>query len=651
MARPFEIACYDSWSFRTGEKGDFRDLAKLIQTPQTGELDESFGRAKVRYSLRGVGDPQHEVLDTAGALQRPTMVGVTSTPPPGWVSEEVRSQTDQLPTPDGRWVLTSPLYHKPFTPPATQPVAGWSKELTIDPRQRGAAGLGAWAGIAWQDRIADAASVKAGDLAIARDRIGHLALGLEATRSLWYRRLPPDPMDKLSVLGSMLGRMPVSGNDTVTTALSGRTPRMTSAIWSSAARRALRPGPARSSLTKDHVLHFRDLLAAATDCPERPADPEAIWGRISAEGADPDREMYHVLLDAFRQDERKAEVVLGQLVQSGGISNLNTLAAVLAALAPGEDGEVNIDKVVNAIWEPPQIVDEGEIGQLIDELESTPDPDPCNAIDTVVLGKAISNAVNPFAERPIVMERVLCTLPGFKDIGPVEIEPELDLPLWHFLKVAAPDWLLPGIGDLQPHRIVALATNPAFVECLLVGANNQAIGELRWRNMPIAARWSPLRKFWQRAGGKLDILPIRTWPAGSEFGGPGLAPPEIGAEAVVLFRTPLFRRYPATVVYLYKAAPDWAPPGNGVALVEADKQYPVFVGNIGPEITFFGFPIPPNALSSQWVVLEEPPTGYRFYSRKDEVPMPTTEQSTGAGYACGTFAPPVRVMIGKLALI
>ena len=493
--------------------------------------------------------------------------------------------------------------------------------------------------------------MKAGDLAIARDRIGHLALGLEATRSLWYRRLPPDPMDKLSVLGSMLGRMPVSGNDTVTTALSGRTPRMTSAIWSLAARRALRPGPARSSLTKDHVLHFRDLLAAATDCPERPADPEAIWGRISAEGADPDREMYHVLLDAFRQDERKAEVVLGQLVQSGGISNLNTLAAVLAALAPGEDGEVNIDKVVNAIWEPPQIVDEGEIGQLIDELESTPDPDPCNAIDTVVLGKAISNAVNPFAERPIVMERVLCTLPGFKDIGPVEIEPELDLPLWHFLKVAAPDWLLPGIGDLQPHRIVALATNPAFVECLLVGANNQAIGELRWRNMPIAARWSPLRKFWQRAGGKLDILPIRTWPAGSEFGGPGLAPPEIGAEAVVLFRTPLFRRYPATVVYLYKAAPDWAPPGNGVALVEADKQYPVFVGNIGPEITFFGFPIPPNALSSQWVVLEEPPTGYRFYSRKDEVPMPTTEQSTGAGYACGTFAPPVRVMIGKLALI
>jgi hypothetical protein len=646
--QPVRLTCYDSWSFHTGEQGDFRDLAKRIKTPASGEFSESFGRAKIRYSRRDAGFPGIASLPASGALQRPSMAGIAIAPVNNWVAEEIAALMDNIPTPAGRWVLTSPRLHAPFTPPGTQPAAGWSGQLHTDPRDRAAAGLGMWAAIAWQERIAGAAATKVGDLGIARGRIAHVALGLEATRSLWYRHMPPDPVDRLAVLGIMCGRMPVDAEHTVASALSGRTPGMLASIWSSAAQRALRPGPARSAFTREGFIRFRQLLEIAASCPDRQNDPEAVWGRRRADGAEVVQGVHKVLLQAFRQDEQQATAILQPLVDAGDLTDLNALAALFAALVPGENGEVNLDRVLSAIAHPSQVVDKGETGQLIDRLGAG--ADRCSPIDLDTLGRRITDAVDPFALRPPVVERVLATLPGLKDIGPVEIEPELDLPLWQFLKEASPDWLLPGIGDLKPDRVVGLATNPAFVESFLVGANYQALGELRWRNMPIAPRWSPLRKFWQRANNTFDIVPIKTWPNTGGFGSADLAPSGLDIEAVVLFHTPLFRRYPATVVYLYESDAGWTPPPSGAALDEARKRFPTFTGMIGPEIAFFGFPIKPYALANHWVVLEEPPAGYRFYGKEGGTIMPTGATATAAAFGAGTFAPPVRVMIGKLGL-
>ena len=193
---------------------------------------------------------------------------------------------------------------------------------------------------------------------------------------------------------------------------------------------------------------------------------------------------------------------------------------------------------------------------------------------------------------------MLATLPGFTHIGPVEIEPELDLPLWSFLSQRSPDWMLPGAGDLRDGDVVGLATNPAFVDALLTGANQQATGELRWRNMPLTTRWSPLRKFWQRARNEYDILPLKGWPAAEPLGSGSLAPAGRGSEAVVAFKTPLFRRYPATVVYLYEAAdPTFPPPAEGAPLDPSKRKDHTFTGTVGDEITFFGFPIDPLALA------------------------------------------------------
>jgi hypothetical protein len=397
--------------------------------------------------------------------------------------------------------------------------------------------------------------------------------------------VPADPVERLAVLAPVLARLPASGGGTVLDALAGRTPALSRALLSSAARRALRPGPARSARAQPGAGRFGAILTAAGQCPP------------------PCRE-YVPRVEGDRGFAVKA------------------LRARMAALAP-----------------------EGR---------------RCQPVDMVALGKRIGEAVDPTVARPLVVDRVLGTLPGIKSLGPVEIQPELDLPLWSFLARRAPDWLLPGIGRLPDNRVLALATNPAFVEAMLAGANCQALSELRWRNLPIVSGWSPMRKFWQRKGGEMDIQPIGSWPDGAGLGGAGLQPAGVGVEAVILFRTSLFRRYPGTAVFLYRdESGDWEAPPDKAALEPARKIFPIFTGSAGDDIVFFGFPVAPAALKRHWVVLEEPPSGYRFYTedpdgnRYHDGLYPDgravgASALDAANFAYETFATPVRVMIGAL---
>jgi hypothetical protein len=184
----------------------------------------------------------------------------------------------------------------------------------------------------------------------------------------------------------------------------------------------------------------------------------------------------------------------------------------------------------------------------------------------------------------------------------------------------------------------------------------ETVGELRWRNLPIVSRWTPLRRFWQRISiatdsVATDIQPVvalhtgtSIWPEASELGDLShLADPTHGASLVVVLHTELFRRYPATLVYLAlnPAGEVWGP----VPLVDdpnLHREYPTFSGTLTPDLVFFGFDVPPAAGRDHWLVLEEPPPGYRFtYAAAN----PATD---GATFAATTFADPVRVFLGNL---
>jgi hypothetical protein len=646
--QPVTCDLYDWWTFRTGPEGDFPELAAKLHKADLAAIEQNggkpFGRAAVQYKSRS-SPTKTTTLQTAGALKLPSS-GTGPDPadaaPAAEIAQEVASLSLRLVTPDGRGVITAPRYHAAFADAnaAGNPAAGgWIDQLQSDPRARGAAGLGAWNAIAWQDKIADAAAAKAGDLAIARDRIRHVAFGVEISRSLWRRRLPADPVDRLAVLAPALGRLVTTTGESVLDTIAGRTPGLTRALFASASRRILRPGPARIALTSNGSAPFGAVLAVANECNERP-DP----AMIRPTGADPGEEVRKAIRDAAAGDPALAGAILTAL---GANPNPGRVAAALRALAPDETGRPNRDAIEQFLRGRDVPEPDRTLLEWPGWMNEHGRREPCRSIELDRLSTIVAGAIDPTVARPPAVERVLSTLPGITHIGPVEIEPELDLSLWSFLSDNSPDWMLPGAGDLKDGDVVGLSTNPPFVESLLVGANHQAAAELRWRNIPLVTRWSPLRKFWQRKGGEFDIVPIKTWPGTSALGSPDLVPAGRAADAVVAFRTPLFRRYPSTVVYLYPAAANWVAPDPNDDLT-ASKVFPTFTGTIGKDITFFGFPVAPSALATHWVVLEEPPAGYRFYQKTVTSAGGGVPANSASNFAYQRFAMPVRVLVGPL---
>lgn len=643
------ITCdlYDSWRFRTGPSGDFPELAAKLHKADLAAIEQSggkpFGRAEVAYRQRTTPAIVSR-LSTAGALRLPPSGAPDGADAAvdGAIAAEVSALSRRIVTPDGRGVVTAPRYDEPFTDANSggAPAAGsWAQQLRADPRLRGAAGLGAWNAIEWQDKIADAATAKAGDLAIARDRINHVAFGIELCRSMWRRRLPTDPVDRLAVLAPALARMVTTDGVSVLDGIAGRTPGLTRALLSSAGRRALRPGPARTARSANGAAPFGPVLRAANACPVR-EDAAAIRGQ----GRDPAGAVKDAIYQASMGDDDLARAILEAL---GENPSPGRLAAVLRALDPGKDGRPDRDAVQRVLHQDRYPEVNRSMLEWPGWITDYARPAPCRPVDLDRLSKVVAAAIDPTVDRPPAVERVLSTLPGIKHIGPVEIEPELDLPLWSFLSSRAPDWMLPGVGDLIDGDVVALSTNPVFVEALLLGANHQATGELRWRNLPMVTRWSPLRKFWQRKSKEVDILPIKGWPSADPLGSAGMVPAGRTSEAVVAFRTSLFRRYPATAVYLFPAAGDWKAPKPEDDL-EVGRVLPTFTGTIGPDVTFFGFPIRPEDLATHWVVLEEPPAGHRFFHRTQVGADPSCPADRSSNVAFQRFAVPVRVLIGPL---
>ncbi|HEY8718645.1 hypothetical protein [Pengzhenrongella sp.] len=641
------LTCFDSWGFRTTtEQGDFASIAQRLEPlsddDQTLLAEKQFGRARVT-----IGPVPGTVLAAGAAL---TVVPKDGEPPvadplPADVAATIEALASDL-TDAGRWVLTVPRYDVPWhpgpvegedwqwPPPGDDVVPdGWRREMRADPRHRGAAGLGAWVAIAWQDRIADGAARQAAAVAAAAQRIRHLTLGLRAARSLWNRRVPTDSLARLATLAPLLGRMPVDGAGSALGTLADRTPALAPALFSSAARRMLRRRGPLARAAQPGATSLPGLIVAANRCP----DPQKLSDgehRILRALADPGSVEH--LAGALRE---RADEVLTQFYD-----NADTAGPVAQTLR--EDPHVLLD--------------------LLDAVRGEPPVSSCSPLaDLGAFADSVAKGIDPTVARPVVVARVLGTIGGLRApfLAEPDVSPEIDIPLWKFLSDNSPDWLLPGSGDIPPDRVLAVATNPPFVDAVLLGANVQTLGELRWRNLPITTRWTPLRRFWQRvnvaAGGvATDIRPVVAlntdlplWPDASPLGDlTHLADPSHGANLVVVLHTELFRRYPATLVYLVKNA-GGATPWAGVPEVDTGpnpgnppphRDYPSFSGTLTPDLVFFGFGVPPSAGLDHWLVLEEPPPGYRFaYTPGDASPE-------GATFAEHTFDPPVRVFLGNL---
>jgi hypothetical protein len=371
------------------------------------------------------------------------------------------------------------------------------------------------------------------------------------------------------------------------------------------------------------------------------------------------------LSPAVRQAVRAQMQQLQTLAAAGGALPYPGLLALVALF--GRRNPKPTDAEVLALLESlfRDGVDDGSSFRPLAETLATKDrTPPCRPVDLTALADALADAIDPTGPDPPVVNQVLATITGLdgEPLTPPQAAPDIELSFWRLLRDEQPDWLLPGGGRLEPDSVVAVETNAAFVDAFLVGANTQALAELRWRNVPVRTAWTPLRSFWDRIDGNArvrDIVQVEDWPAASPLGATSHQTTSASStDLVLVFRSALFHRYPSTLVYLFPPRlvggdPDWNTDPDFAA---GTPRTPIFQGTLGGELTFFAFDIAPADARELWVVLEEVPSGFRF--RNVEHPDWSAAERTrfqnpsdSADFADVAFADPTRVLIRGDSLV
>ena len=463
------------------------------------------------------------------------------------------------------------------------------------------AGLGDAAAIANQELLAHEAGRLAGAYEEVADRLRRLALGLLASRSLWQRRVPADPVR--AARRARTGASRRADRERAGRRSDGAPrPRARSAACSrrppaSAAppgadrdeplpvRRTRRhaalaaaapPRPVRSAPSAVHT----DLFARETEprrrsttlSPERPpvtrrsARPRSASSTaFDRRGLDPDTLTF---LDARLQSvdrppgRRAAAAPILPLLAS------STAASAVAASGCASSAPRSTRRRTRTTWRR-----SGRVGAPSRAAG-------CDGVRPRRASTEIVDAFDPTIARPSIVDRVLAGIGRRRRLGRRRPDrarradsrarpPRLAVPARQRLGVAAAR----RRHDPRRQRL-GLNTNPAFVDAFLLGLNAQLVAELRFRNYPLIPGWTPVRTFWDRANAATgaadhDIVEIATWPPDTPFGSPAHQTPSASsADLVVLFNTPLFREYPGTLVYLVPAKRnaggtlDWSAPAR-----------------------------------------------------------------------------------------
>ena len=655
-AGPIELALYHHWMFHTRTGGDFATLARRLKLREAGP---DLGSSDVEYGP----------LPAAGTLRVRGALVSTSAPPAVVVPQAVIDDVALLTAPLGgaaHRVVGLPDHAGPWPAagPAPGPTSpGWRDELHADYRVRAVAGLGTRAGIVNQELLAREAGRLAGSYEEAADRLRRLSLGLLASRSLWKRRVPVDESRRLALFGPAL-RDVLSAEGPVAERMEHGDRSLERSLFSSAATRALRqrggpdvlrqaaatpPRRVRSVPDSVHADTFaRDSRRTFLDDAvlKRPPDVKRLRPAATRLGSALDRR--NLDPDTVSFVDTRLRTVMTRLDAGRPVPILALLGLIDVGPRPSRE---RLRLLAAALDAEPDSDDLAELGALV----ARPAVQPVTTVfDLDRAARQVGVAFDPTVARPPMVDRVLggvIDAVGSVSLDPgstVELAPDLDLAAWQFLRDHEPEWLLPGADALPDDTVVALTTNPAFVDAFLLGLNAQVVAELRFRNLALIPGWTPVRTFWDRANAATgavddDIVDIGAWPTDSPFGAPSHQTASASsADLVVLFNSALFREHPGTLVYLVPArrAPggtlDWATGPDFDA-----RQFPAFQGRVSADRTFFGFDLDPALAAERWVVLEETLNGRRFFN---DGARPSLARN-GADLARETVSAPRRVLI------
>jgi hypothetical protein len=549
-----DLPAYLSWEFVTGQEGDFQALvSRLSRVNASTTLSRPFTVA---------GQPGG--LPDLGTWQVPGAFGSCPDPSPAAAfTDRLRQLINGAPSPD--LVLPPPLYGRwPAAVPTIDASApAWLQRLNDDPRYRAVAAVGARIVQERQEDLMASAWRQAGELEAANRllRRGQLARG--ASQPLHATLAALTAVQLVHFTGPLHRRVLAGGLTVAATVAASRVP---AAMMDGAFRRALRPrGPlGRRSGTSGGAL-IDGVNGARLVLARPPARPGGLVSVDDAAGAG------HQRWCQLTSDRMKTAAG-----QRHGSASPAQWAAFIAAATAHQQGMPACDP---------------------------PPPRSGPALDLEGLRTTLLQATDPARTITKRLRHRVSLPPGWNPVDPLEpvwAAPRFDSPLYRDLAALSQDYLIPGVRDVPVNSVTAVATNPRFIEALMVGANHEMSRELLWRGFPTDQRGTYFRRFWDRTsaiGGATDDIPaIDGWTG-------ELGTHVVGGEQVVLIvRGEVLHRYPRTLVYAAQArwdgdvrVPVLPAAGDDPGSESFPERYPVFGGTVAPDITFLGLDLDPIA--------------------------------------------------------
>lgn len=225
--KKINLPYYYSWEFRTGLRGDFEHLIRLLEPRPLEDL----GKADVDCSAPGfgIGDEQSLILGFESALRSeyttPTKWGMDSDEPDNAYRQElaelVNRGDDYIVTPedddDEDPVVTPPIYgrwHRGREDAVSADTNDWLDELNLDPRHRAASGVGAEVIRENQEQLMASAWDQLDDIQTANDILRRAQLGKEISTRIESRFKKLLPENYLRITGKLHSRIKLDGQST-----------------------------------------------------------------------------------------------------------------------------------------------------------------------------------------------------------------------------------------------------------------------------------------------------------------------------------------------------------------------------------------------------------------------------------------------------
>ena len=598
------LPVYYSWTFSTGDDGDFKSLVQRLSGIRPDQI-VGFGTRTIDMSSPWESPPQlgdGVTIELDGAIgigvDRPgTFAGVQATFEdrltrllnfPAQVQPASASGDPTLSA------IAPPIYAGTHVGATEVPTAdNWLRQLNLDPRRRIAAAFGTKYVQERQEFLMAQAWEQLGAVREA-NRLRALAeMASEIADRLHARHLQTlSPSELFSVAAPARTRVLVAEATTLQAAAAA-TPMPAGAGTVSFAKFARPLGPVGQ---RAFAGTFATVVEQGIAGTVRAASPPVTLDGISELATAPTQ---------LRQDATGimvSQAWRGIATVEQGISLPTNLTTIRQGLKPvgSQGGGFGFSS-----------------GQPV-LLAAGPPPAPSSAPS---LASAVTAALlpsNSILKRLADRMQVPDWLGGSSSFKPVMAGPQFTAPLALALKQQHKEYLLPGLGNFPDDKITLLQTNTAFVEAFLAGANYEMNRELLWRGYPTDRRGTPFRYFWPRPDGSPDIPPISNWPLTNNLGdnsaGQGIDWANI---LVLLVRGEVLRRYPRTMVYAAQGMLN----GITFALDPAVPWVaPEFVLPLDSETIAYAYPLTVDQVRSNpatnpagwFFVFSEPVTGPRF---------------------------------------